>query len=752
MATNNTPANILFKRGTQQALNAKIGTASFTDGTFYLTTDTNRLYVGNGSTTPALLNQTVQIVPDVKSLPGHESNSAQTPAKNDFYYCLAENILAVWSTKDGKDQWIQINPDTNTNTDTLVSNVSTPVVSSDATGVTVTFNIEQTEKDKLTEDAGTRIADIPVSFTIDSTHFSNVNPVSVGLTPTGVNNGAKISTIGDGSDKNEFVQLIAGANVSIGVSGDDITISSTDTNTTYDLEVSNNTLTFTNSETEDKTEIVLESSNESIEIKTIKNEDNKDAISFKHKEYQANKTTSTNPNSVDFGGSITVIDGLTAENGHITGYTENTITLPAAPEAVRNTDMTISVPATADKAGSLSVTIKDSEDGEVTGTIEEAFYYMVNGNQVFNQGEIDFYTKNEIDTKLNTIDALHYRGTVGGQGATVSVLPTENVKIGDTYKVITAGTYGSQVADIGDLFIATGTETNGIIGPDLQWTYIPSGDETDTTYVLDIVASANDPSIKLVNSVDNDDYTAVHFNVGDALTVKGELSGTNKTPTITYSHAGVECTETSDDKTISETTRTFSAIEEVEVNEQGHVTGYTLTEFTLPEDKDTTYSLSLEEDNKIKLTGNNTDEDTITVTTNNGGYLTINSDTDTDTLTINHKTYEGTLTSTPETAETLTHNGTFSVVTEVERDTGGHLTGYKTKTYTLPEDQDTHYSLSEKADVEIANNAATITTTLIADNNNESKSSFIINGGNSSNIQITSSENQINIGLIWGTF
>ena len=56
-------AELMFKRGLQANLPARGD-----DGCFYLTTDTNRLYVGDGSGL-ALLNQTVQIVGEVKELP-----------------------------------------------------------------------------------------------------------------------------------------------------------------------------------------------------------------------------------------------------------------------------------------------------------------------------------------------------------------------------------------------------------------------------------------------------------------------------------------------------------------------------------------------------------------------------------------------------------------------------------------------------------------------------------------------------------
>ena len=54
--------NVLFKRGLQSALPSTV-----IDGAFYLTTDTHRLYVGQG-TTPVLLNQTVQFVNSIAEL------------------------------------------------------------------------------------------------------------------------------------------------------------------------------------------------------------------------------------------------------------------------------------------------------------------------------------------------------------------------------------------------------------------------------------------------------------------------------------------------------------------------------------------------------------------------------------------------------------------------------------------------------------------------------------------------------------
>ena len=96
--------NVLFKRGLQSALPSTV-----IDGAFYLTTDTHRLYVGQG-TTPVLLNQTVQFVNNITELTAKSANWKTEEQKkaheHDLYYVLPGggnganthngNILAVW--------------------------------------------------------------------------------------------------------------------------------------------------------------------------------------------------------------------------------------------------------------------------------------------------------------------------------------------------------------------------------------------------------------------------------------------------------------------------------------------------------------------------------------------------------------------------------------------------------------------------------------------------------------------------------
>lgn len=61
-----------------------------------------------------------------------------------------------------------------------------------------------------------------------------------------------------------------------------------------------------------------------------------------------------------------------------------------------------------------------------------------------------------ISREIGAVDAMRFKGTVG-TGGTVTNLPTSGVKVGDTYRVITAGTYSGHACEIGDLIIATAT-------------------------------------------------------------------------------------------------------------------------------------------------------------------------------------------------------------------------------------------------------------------------------------------------------
>lgn len=117
MASGNISAgkNIQFLLGTQANLEKYIsGSSTAIEGTFYLTNDTHRLYVGTSAGTAVPVNEGVITVSNIDALQHVSAHPGE------FYYVTAGNILCVY---DGK-QWVQINNNTDTylaKTDTVVS-------------------------------------------------------------------------------------------------------------------------------------------------------------------------------------------------------------------------------------------------------------------------------------------------------------------------------------------------------------------------------------------------------------------------------------------------------------------------------------------------------------------------------------------------------------------------------------------------------------------------------------------------------
>lgn len=124
-------AQVMFKKG----LSKDLPKTGLVEGAFYLTTDTDKLYICNDGNKLSLLNQVVHSVANINALP-----KIADAAVGEFYYCLDENVLAT--KKAAADtSWTQINADT----DTKVSGVTaTTAVNSGI--ATVTTTVESTTK------------------------------------------------------------------------------------------------------------------------------------------------------------------------------------------------------------------------------------------------------------------------------------------------------------------------------------------------------------------------------------------------------------------------------------------------------------------------------------------------------------------------------------------------------------------------------------------------------------------------------
>lgn len=122
--------NVGFKYGTQAKLNALISAQGAEPGCFYLTSDTQRLYVGKEvlddegqpqihsdgaysgkiKAIPVSVNAGIQFVNSIDDLPRYGEDNEKDSHAGEFYYIPTDNILCVYSGQ----QFVQINNNTNT--------------------------------------------------------------------------------------------------------------------------------------------------------------------------------------------------------------------------------------------------------------------------------------------------------------------------------------------------------------------------------------------------------------------------------------------------------------------------------------------------------------------------------------------------------------------------------------------------------------------------------------------------------------
>lgn len=740
-------ANVSFLRGTQSKLDTLLKNGSgYTEGAFYLTTDSDRLYFAQSANELVHLNHNVIQVASVAALP-----AVATAVEGDFYYAKAENVLC---TKVGTS-WMQINKDTND--DTYVAGIDDMKVESTAEGgITISFDIKQNKKNVAGDEQA--LTDIPVSFNISRSDLATANNIDVGVATSAVTNGVKIATVGDGSSGAGFNLTATGnAKLTRDTTGN---VNITALDTTYDLGASNNQITLYNNLTTDVDFIDVSSGNDAITVVAAN-----DDLTITHKAYTTTPTTSSvEPESTK---TFTAIDSLTIDKGHVTGYntktikmpeeitstlsaldnngaqtirlTEsngdtsdviladgetndieiatsgNTITIdhktynapkvtpvtgvePAAEETFTVVDsivtnnghiteyktktvkmphdtINVSTNINADNQGKLTVSVTDSKGDTVSKTSGQVLYFTVgdgdNKKTVYNQGDLDVYTKDEIDGKIEAVNAMTYKGTVGENG-TVTVLPSTGVKIGDTYKVVKVGNYGGHSCDVGDLLIALGTEVDGVITSGLTWTYVPSGDDVDSQYELNV---ANN-TISLKNTVTKDVVGSATVKGSDYIEVA--TSGTD----ITISHKDGYLTKAAQSTAATvapDYTQSFTVVDSI-TTDNGHVSAFNTKTVTLPAAIVSELSAT---GNQIVLDESNNDKYAIDLAGDNA-YITLTAAN--NKITAAHKKDYGTLTPTVGTALKPDAEGKFTIVTAMTRDSGGHLTGYTTQEVTLPHD------------------------------------------------------------------
>ena len=196
--------------------------------------------------------------------------------------------------------------------------------------------------------------------------------------------------------------------------------------------------------------------------------------------------------SVAFGGTIDIPYADYDANGHIVSKGERTVTLPAAPTSVTGNAGTASKLETArtitlagDVSGSVS--FDGSDNVSITTTVADDSHNHTIANIDNLQAALNakapldspaftgtpkigsaniatetYVTEAIAEHVAEVAGGLQYKGTVG-TGGTVTSLPTSGVKVGDFYKVATAGRYGGHTCEVNDMILASEVE------PDIVW-------------------------------------------------------------------------------------------------------------------------------------------------------------------------------------------------------------------------------------------------------------------------------------------
>lgn len=559
-------ANIGFKVGLQQTIDNMIShpaTYPAVHGSFYLTQDTHRLYVGNSDHTLSAVNEGITTVGQIGDLPDLATNP--TPYIGRFYYIKGTgvNILCVASyDNNGNAQWVQLNPDTyldSLNSSITIANDTG--ASNGATGAIVTNSIR---------DTGGR--EVRQGWTLRGT--SNIT--------VGYNNENKIITLSvpDSGIYNQFYESVVSGDVVVGVK---VSLRQYTSTAARDADTAGTGGTLVK-------EFILYKGSGGVtptlqaDGKTIK--------------LEGGGLTGSSTIELSGGSSNTPIT-FTIKDGN-----NNSIAADITPTITVGNNPTTAVP----------VVLAQTATKGVNGATKNA--YTLNAT-------LPVYTKTEVDSLLNeqknTADAMYFAGTIG-TGGTIGSLEalikanattTTNLAVrnGATFKIteiqnnniagVTATAEGftptgmtTDPMEVGDLIIVSGVEgTNGYIenlnAATTKYIYVPSGNDDDIYFQPDFATTNAAKWVQHTTGPNAKTYQ-LDFEAGQKLTLAdtgASTSGNTIGKKLTIGHATIDAptvansgitvgTEVTMQPGQANTVTNYTAITDLTFDGYGHVIGY----------------------------------------------------------------------------------------------------------------------------------------------------------------------------------
>lgn len=598
-------ANVGFLRGSQANLNTLMtGKTGIKEGSFYLTNDTNRLYFGKSATELVALNEGVITVAAIADLPSGADLSNEI---GHFYYATAENILCVYNGS----QWVQINPDT----DTQVSSVNTAVVvAENAATATTTLKFSRDGKDLDTTEnksATLKFVGADLVLTADGTDGIKLTGDTYSIGSSAIAGGVAIDLNRDNAADTTRKGKIGSVNLKAGNAiklvrdtNGDITVNAT-------TEVGSvESTTFTVSQ-EGQTATIESAVKDSLQTDPVK-----DSFKIAADGNDISLSTDTETKTVKIKGSHFSLSGETKETDNtakitlksdltgsassdfsIAGGDNVTVTQNGSAISIAAIDTTLNSVAVDAQAAGYKVTVKDTSttDG-VTATFDPKIQLAGGESVSFVNGIATIPTK-VIDDKITaakqSMDAMVFKGVA-------TAVPTGTQEIGWTYKAtgdftIPAGSVeGSAAAanvKTGDLIVATGIEVGGVITSNLKWYVVPSGDEENTTYSFARVEDGGKVGIKLApDGMAANVVGQMTVEAGDNIAIaanNADEDGKYQNVKISHGAAGTAVAAPTATKVSQKVDEALViTAHEVAYDKYGHITGVTAKEYTL-KDTDT---------------------------------------------------------------------------------------------------------------------------------------------------------------------
>lgn len=627
-------ANVGFLRGSQAGLNTLMtNKTGIKEGSFYLTNDTNRLYFGKSATELVALNEGVTTVEAIANLPKGASLSNEI---GHFYYATAENILCVYNGQ----QWVQINPDT----DTQVSSVSTAVaVAENAATATTTLKFSRDGKDlDATENKSATLKFVGADLVLTANGADGIkltgDTYSIGSSAIadGVAIDLNRDNAADATRKGKIgsVNLKAGNAIKLerGTNGD-ITINAT----TEVGTIESNTFTVSQTgqvatiENAVKDSLSTDPVKDSFKIAADGNDINisTDAAAKTVKIKGSHFSLSGETKETDNTAKITLKSDLTgsaSSNFSIAGGDNVAVTQNGSAISIAAVDTTLKGVAIDAQAAGYKVTVKDtSNDVGVTNTFDPKIQLAGGESVSFVNGIATIPTK-VIDDKITaakqSMDAMVFKGVA-------TSVPTGAQEIGWTYKAtgdftIPAGSVegSATAADVktGDLIVATGNEVGGVITSGLKWYVVPSGDEENTTYSFARVEDAGKIGIKLApDGMAANVVGQMTVEAGDNIAIAAnntDEDGKYQNVKISHGAAGTAVAAPTATKVSQKVDEALViTAHEVAYDKYGHITGVTAKEYTL-KDTDThnninTFGVAASENGQGVVHSVKTEDDTV---------------------------------------------------------------------------------------------------------------------------------------------